>query len=295
MNQVTPALIYAYFDTCYTPLLADAAGQDPAPAASAAARTHLWQYWGQGAEAAPPLVRACLASVSRHCGDCEIHVLDDRTLHDYVTIPPHILQRLDSGAMDRTHFSDYLRTCLLLQYGGIWLDASVYLSGPLPAAMREAAFFIYQSPLFHSFASLPPFVSRPHLSPPPGTAFPPPYLLCGSNWCIAAACGCRLPLLLRRLLEAYWQRNNRLLDYFLFHYLMTWLLYRDRGCAELFLSMPSLSNIPPHLMQAQLPRPYNPQLDAAIRAATSVHKLTYKLETAPGATGLTLHHLLCGA
>lgn len=235
-------------------------------------------------------MRVCLASVSRHCGDCEIHVLDDRTLHEYVTIPPHILQRLQNGSMSRAHFSDYLRTCLLLQYGGICLDATVYLSAPLPAAMRQAQFFIYKSSLFHSFAErLPP---QELLTAPIDQFYTPWHRLCGSNWCMAAAARTLILALVKAVLEAYWQRENRLIDYFLYHHILTWLLYRDRTCAKFFLHMPSLSNLPPHLMQSQLLRPYDARLDAAIRASTPVHKLTYKYEQPQTKCCLTLHHLL---
>ena len=235
-------------------------------------------------------MRACLESVSRHCGDCEIHVLDDRTLHEYVTIPPHILQHLQHGSMSRAHFSDYLRTCLLLQYGGIWLDATVYLSDPLPAAIREARFFIYKSSLFHSFAGrLPP---QELLTAPIDQFYTPWHRLCGSSWCMAAAARTLILARVKAVLEAYWQRESRLMDYFLFHHILTWLLYRDRTSAEFFLRMPSLCNLPPHLMQSQLLRPYDARLDTAIRASSSVHKLTHKFEAAPGAAGLTLHHLL---
>lgn len=219
-------------------------------------------------------------------------MLDEHTLHEHVAIPAHLQQHLRAGAMSQAHFSDYLRTCLLLRHGGIWLDATVYLSGPLPPAFTAVPFFCYRSALFCAFPGLPPFKPSP-LCPPLGLmGLRPAAMLFGSSWALAAAPGCRLLALLRHLLEAYWQRERGLIDYFLYHYMLTWLLYRDPGCAQLYLSMPALSNLPPHLMQSQLLRPYDPQLQAAICAATAVHKLTYKYETQPQASGLTLHHLL---
>ena len=282
------ASILTYLDHGYLPLIRSHKYPSASPAGATQPKT-IWQYWGQGAETAPPLIRVCLESVSRHCGDCEIHVLDDRTLHDCVSIPPHILQRLDSGVLSRAHFSDYLRTCLLLQHGGIWLDATVYLSGPLPAAIEGAAFFIYKSSLFHSLAQLPPQVL---LNAPIDQYFPPWHRMIGSSWCMAAAPGCRLLELTKVVLETYWKRESRLIDYFFFHHTLTWLLYRDPACAEIFQGMPSLSNLPTHLMQTQLLQPYQKQLDDAIRAATPIHKLTYKYDPPQQRQGLTLHHLL---
>ena len=50
----------------------------------------IWQYWGQGVENAPDLVRACMASVEKYRGNIERVVLDENTIKDYVEIPDYI-------------------------------------------------------------------------------------------------------------------------------------------------------------------------------------------------------------
>lgn len=44
----------------------------------------------------------------------------------------------------RPFFADLLRLALLDIYGGIWLDATIYLTEPSPNMLQENGFFMYQ-------------------------------------------------------------------------------------------------------------------------------------------------------
>lgn len=49
--------------------------------------------------------------------------------------------------MSRAHYSDIIRLALLYSYGGIWLDATIYMSGPLPQYITNEEWFMYQRDL----------------------------------------------------------------------------------------------------------------------------------------------------
>ncbi len=102
----------------------------------------IWQYWGQGFVRAPKAIQECCVSVDRWCGDYEVIRLDDDNFSDYIGLPPFLLQK--KAQMSRAHFSDVLRLCLLYLYGGLWLDASVYLTGPIPDYVFAEDFFAFQ-------------------------------------------------------------------------------------------------------------------------------------------------------
>lgn len=102
----------------------------------------IWQYWAQGYDSAPDVVRQCYASVDKWADGFTIIRLDDNNIQDYITLPEFITDKLQY--MSRAYFSDLLRLCILSQYGGLWLDATVFLSGMIPEYIYEGDFFLYQ-------------------------------------------------------------------------------------------------------------------------------------------------------
>ena len=89
-------------------------------------------FWAQGESRMPVEVRACFESVKRMCGERRVVLLDLNNLGEWLTFPPFVIAKLNDGLLSLTHFSDVLRFCLLERFGGWWLDATVFLSNPLP-------------------------------------------------------------------------------------------------------------------------------------------------------------------
>lgn len=132
-------------DYCEALLVRYFSSAAPAPVKAAKAlgsEKVIWQYWEQGFAEAPDIVKSCTESVDKWKGDYEVIRLDDKNLAEYIEFPDYV------GAarrnMSRAHFSDLLRVCLLHLYGGIWMDATVFMSGPVPEYVFEGDFFVYQ-------------------------------------------------------------------------------------------------------------------------------------------------------
>lgn len=102
----------------------------------------IWQYWGQGYEDVPPVVCKCLDSVDRFAGDFRVIRLCDANLDEYLDMPAFV--RAKRSLFSRAFFSDLLRLMLLDAYGGIWLDATVYLSGAIPEPYFQCEFFLFR-------------------------------------------------------------------------------------------------------------------------------------------------------
>lgn len=102
----------------------------------------IWQYWAQGYENPPEIVQLCLNSVERFAGDYILIRVSDQNLAEYISLPDWILSK--RSKMTTAHFSDIIRVALLSVYGGIWIDATVYMSGPIPDQLRELEFFVFQ-------------------------------------------------------------------------------------------------------------------------------------------------------
>lgn len=106
----------------------------------------IWQYWGQGIGTGeiPEIVRICFASVNRYKGDYEVIRIVDDTITDYVEFPDEVIKKLKNGIFTRTAFSDLLRLALLNLYGGVWLDATILLTGELPCRYAPMDYFMFQ-------------------------------------------------------------------------------------------------------------------------------------------------------
>ncbi len=102
----------------------------------------IWTIWLQGEENAPALVKACFRSVRKHCSQ-ELVVLDEKTIFDYIELPDEIVQKYKDGKIAHAHFADICRVELLYRHGGYWLDATGFVTAPIPKWIQDQDFFVY--------------------------------------------------------------------------------------------------------------------------------------------------------
>jgi len=107
----------------------------------------VWIFWWSGMEGAPEVVKRCVASVHRFAGSHEIHILTKENCTDYVKIPLYIMEKVSSGKMGLAHFSDYIRANLLAQYGGLWLDATIFVTDTIPESLFSFPLFTCKGPV----------------------------------------------------------------------------------------------------------------------------------------------------
>lgn len=211
----------------------------------------IWCLWLDGEQSAPECVRMCIASMRRHMPDWEVVVLDKDTWQDYVTLPPHVLERYKMGMMTTAHLSDLIRIALLNEHGGMWLDATVLLTDSVPSYVCDADLFFFRA-------------FKPGSD---GQSIPL------SSWCIASQKPSRILLLAQLLLLEYWKDSERQIDYYLAHYCLQ--LASEQYPVD-FAHMAPLTNETPHLLLHRLFDAYDEHLFQAICAQTSIHKLSYK-------------------
>lgn len=215
----------------------------------------IWVSWLQGEENAPLLVKKCLASIKKHSSGLEVILLTEENIHKYVTFPDYILEKKKKNIISNTHFSDLLRIFLLAKYGGIWMDATVYLTGSLPDYILNAPLFCYKSS---------------HLSPGKIKA---------SNWFIAAERNQEIIVRTQDLLLEYWKHENRLIHYFIFHLLQSIAIDSLPHLALQWKQIPYYNNVNPHILLLELPDPYSDERFRQIKLLSPVHKLTWKISS----------------
>ena len=106
----------------------------------------IWQYWGQGIDKdeLPEIIQICFDSVDRNKNDYQVIRLTDITISEYIDLPDFVWRKREYVQFTRTFFSDLLRVALLSTYGGVWLDATILLTGSIPAVYEKTDFFMYQ-------------------------------------------------------------------------------------------------------------------------------------------------------
>lgn len=209
----------------------------------------IWQYWNQGRQNAPEIVKSCLNSVERHGKNFQIIMLDDGNLNDYIELPKLIREKL--GFIPIAHLSDLIRLLLLQKFGGLWIDATVFLTDGIPDTIQDSPFFAFTRP------------SDPFLF---------------SSWFLKSTSQHALTEIILEALLNYWKENDTLCDYFLFHHMFEAVTEVHPSLRELWCSSPIFSSHDAHLMQHNLHTSIEDIDLDLIMSKSFAHKLTYKLE-----------------
>lgn len=93
-------------------------------------KSNIWVFWGQGKAAMPPLIRACYDQLLKNNKD--VILVTSTNVEDYIQLPEIIYRKVRDGRITWAHFSDIIRTTLLAKYGGLWLDATCWVSKEIP-------------------------------------------------------------------------------------------------------------------------------------------------------------------
>lgn len=227
----------------------------------------IWQYWGQGVNkgSLPEIVKICFDSADKYAGDYKVIRLSDDTISEYLDIPKEILDKRDSGQMKRPFFSDLLRVMLLTTYGGVWLDATVLMTGAFPSEYTKGDHFCFQ---------------RDHNEPHQNVwekgciyyyGWRDGFQVNMLNSILWAKKGSKMMQTLSDLLIYYWQNHNTAKQYFFFQILYNRLV---NGIYK-HLKPTVVSDCIPHYLQAVIgdtTLPYN--YDNTL-SKYHLHKLTY--------------------
>lgn len=214
----------------------------------------VWICWLQGIDNAPELVQKCCRTITENLPDREVVLITEANYRSYVTFPRHIQEKIDRGVITRTHFSDLLRLELLNEYGGTWIDATVYLSGKdIPEYMLDSDLFLFQDlkPGFDGHCT------------------------CISSWFMTACTNHPILMLTKELLYEYWKKNTRMVDYFLLH---DFFQLAIEAYPEEWSRVVPFSNSVPHILLLRMFECYDEQMWEAVKGMTCVHKLSYKFE-----------------
>jgi len=129
-----------YFTRKYLPLIKDL---PPKQIAVKNSET-IWQFWDNPAgQSTPKIVKKSLESVRKFKGDLNHKILDKSTMSNYSDLPGIVIDKLKNGQIGYAHFADLLRLNLLKNHGGVWMDATAYMTGFIPQSIIDEDFFVF--------------------------------------------------------------------------------------------------------------------------------------------------------
>ena len=108
----------------------------------------IWTMWQQGEAQMPETVKASMKTIKDFAerNGCDLHLLTNENLEHFVNIPKDITDKYKKNELTAAHYSDIIRFTLLHQYGGIWMDATLFISPYATVEMFEGDFFSLNHP-----------------------------------------------------------------------------------------------------------------------------------------------------
>lgn len=183
----------------------------------------IFSIWFQGEENAPELVKVCMSRLRETYPDRYV-VLDNNNIREWVNLPDFIWKKWEEGKITHAHFSDICRVALLYQNGGMWFDATDYLTSPVPEWIEEADLFMFLEG---------------------GTITPGTFIQ--SCFMKAKRGNPLMGMWLESILE-YWKNEDHLMHYFLLHYMLRLLVENNTEAKRLFEEMPQVNQDPTHVL-----------------------------------------------
>lgn len=213
----------------------------------------VWVCWFQGEQQMPAVPRLCLASIRKHAHGHPVILLTAENYDQYVSMPAIVLQRYKAGQLKPAHFADILRINLLAQRGGLWLDATLLLTQPIPEEFFSMPFFTIKTEPEGNFVSQ-------------------------CRWavfCLAAWKNNPLFVKLAKAFELYLQQTDVFVDYFMFDQFVDMLYQRDPEIREMIDAVP-MNNAHVHRLGALLGNSFDKVQWAALSEDTYLFKLSWK-------------------
>ena len=220
----------------------------------------IFTLWLQGEDNAPDIVKSCFRSVRRHCKQ-ELIILDANTIFDYISLPDEIVAKYRAGKIGHAHFADICRVELLYRHGGYWLDATGFVTEPIPKFITDSDFFM--------------FLVNPEWDF--GYSFV-------QNCFIRARKGDYLLAAWRAMILDYWMHEDHELDYFMHQLLFKTLVVHDERAKKHFEKMPHVLQDGTHMLWwGHKDEPFDKKRFKEITKDAFFQKTTFRgLEVVPG-------------
>lgn len=167
----------------------------------------IWVCWLQGKNQMPSGLQKLVGNMHRLRGEHPLQVIDYECLKTLNLLPGDVLDKYEAGSISPAFLSDIVRICLLERYGGLWMDATILQTRPIPDHVFDTPFWSVKN-LDGSF----PYSKRI------------PFALQWQSYFIASSPHSLFTRALESCLLEYVHRYSSMIDYYLVFYFAHLLL-----------------------------------------------------------------------
>ena len=213
----------------------------------------IWVMWWQGENAMPPIVHACFVQLKKVSKQHKLILITKENWNYYIQLPEYIIMKVNKGMITLTHFSDIVRVNLLNNYGGLWLDATMWVENIPEECFSKTLYTLHGPDMF------PEFISRGKWMP----------FIWGSN-----IKKYKLFSDLKSMFSYYWKKHNIIIDYLLIDYCIFIICEKNSNIKREIESLSINNNF--YYLNKKINESYNIDEYNEIINRSSLQKLTYK-------------------
>lgn len=216
----------------------------------------IWISWLQGYDSAPPLVKKCIDNIKKSTTH-PVNLITLENMSDYVQLPDYIVKKFKEGKIINAQFADILRMTLLSEYGGLWIDATIFIPNGIPESVFQGEFYTCKRKP----------VQSGYVSDYKWTTF-----------LIGCQKGCVIADTVKELFFEYLKRRDYLVDYFLFDYFL-YLTYENIPHAKELIDNLPYNNSKIEELQGMMNMPFNEEEYKKLIEAedTIFYKLSWRM------------------
>lgn len=215
----------------------------------------VWVMWWQK-ENMPEIISKNIEFL-KNSDTYELVVINQSNIFNYMNVPQPILDDLQHSRISFAHFSDLVRMTLLYEYGGVWIDSTVFVA-------NNKWEYLFDHELITIKNS--------------GSAFGNRFVPNGrwSLYVIGGHAGLDVFEFVRNILYLYMINRIKFPDYFITDYLIDIAERQNIGDFSRLLGELNENNENHEKLEALMDKVFNPLLYQQLTKNTSLFKLTYK-------------------
>ena len=218
-------------------------------------KNNVFVLWWQGENNAPDIVKICINSIRRNINPetQNLILITEENLNKYLDIPKYVLEKFKNGIISRTHFAELVRFMLLYKYGGLWIDATIFVTSKISDDL-----FNYDFHTYNNKNSKKSDIT--------------------SKWECYLMSGKKHNLLCKKLVEfwlEYWKKENLLIAYLLTEHVF-YICYNENEKFKMYFDNSSDFYYSANYLQKLMNKKYNKDKFNEIVINEKFIKMTYK-------------------
>lgn len=215
----------------------------------------IWFFWWQGQDKLTDLSRKCYESILKNRGKRDVIFISKVNIKKYATLPNYVYEKVDKGQITLTHLSDLLRFNLLSNYGGLWMDATLYVTSNLDNIDTEQLF------------TCSGYEDKTDFNVSQGR---------WTGFLIGGPSHLDIFEFMNGFFKEYWKYNDKLVDYFLIDYALNYALSQNMSNFSEITKIYSKFEPNLFLLQKYLNEKFEVKKWKVISHNTNIFKLTNK-------------------